>query len=27
MYSPTPDDITAERMLREINALLVSSAP
>jgi len=27
IYSPTPDDITAERMLREIIALLVSSAP
>jgi hypothetical protein len=27
IYSPTPDEITADRMLREIDALLVSSAP
>jgi ADP-heptose:LPS heptosyltransferase len=27
IYSPRPHDITAERMLREIDALLVSSAP
>jgi ADP-heptose:LPS heptosyltransferase len=27
IYSPTPHDITAERMLREIDTLLVSSAP
>jgi ADP-heptose:LPS heptosyltransferase len=27
IYSPTPDAITADRILREIDALLVSSAP
>jgi ADP-heptose:LPS heptosyltransferase len=27
LYSPTPEGITAERMLHEVNTLLVSSAP
>jgi hypothetical protein len=27
LHSPTPDSITAAQMLREIDALLVSSAP